>query len=519
MAKDSDQSAGTFAAEKAGEGLAGILAEENVFDRRALWRIGTWGVAAVAAVVVAVMANQASMGLRRDRLAAGDLSRQAQQLQAIARESQDETRRLAAAIDTLNNDRDRLFSRVTVLEHGLDSVTGAIARQNSPGAAAAPAPLPALPKVSPAAGAPPNPGNSAESQPASASQSPHPAIALVMGIAPAPAPPPAASDRPRGDPARPEPKPELKSAKAEVKSEPKAEAKPDSKQEPRLDAKLDAKSDPKSDAKPGSKSEAKLEQAIAPAPSPSPAASKTAVNAPTAVGTLPPTGSHALTMAVASLSMIGPSDPTAAKFIEPPNAANPASHAGMSQAPVTEAMASVSSKESTKDNAPPEATGLPVQRTEFAVDLGTANSVMGLRALWRGLLKSNAELSELRPIIIVREGNTGFGMQLRLAAGPLLDAASAAKICAALIESQRACETTVFDGQRLAMSADEAAPQAAKSAAPAAAAKPYPYKRSAPRHAAANPVTPINPIKREEPPPPPKPESSSAISGLFGNKR
>jgi len=74
VAKDSDQSAGTFAAEKAGEGLAGILAEENVFDRRALWRIGTWGVAAVAAVVVAVMANQASLGLRRDRLAAGDLS-------------------------------------------------------------------------------------------------------------------------------------------------------------------------------------------------------------------------------------------------------------------------------------------------------------------------------------------------------------------------------------------------------------------------------------------------------------
>jgi hypothetical protein len=126
------------------------------------------------------------------------------------------------------------------------------------------------------------------------------------------------------------------------------------------------------------------------------------------------------------------------------------------------------------------------------------------------------QLSKLRPIIIVREGNTGFGMQLRLAAGPLLDAASAAKICAALIESQRACETTVFNGQRLAMSADEVAPQAAKGAAPAAAAKPYPYKRNAPRHAAANPVIPI---KREEPPPPPKPESSSAISGLFGNKR
>ena len=40
-------------------------------------------------------------------------------------------RRLASAIETLNSDRDRLFSRVTVLEQGLDSVTGAIARQTA----------------------------------------------------------------------------------------------------------------------------------------------------------------------------------------------------------------------------------------------------------------------------------------------------------------------------------------------------------------------------------------------------
>jgi hypothetical protein len=230
-----------------------------------------------------------------------------------------------------------------------------------------------------------------------------------------------------------------------------------------------------------------------------------------------PAGSHPL--AVASQSMIGPPDPAAAKFVEPTKAANPVSRADMSPAPVTEAMASVSSKESkesTKENEASEAATPPVQRTEFAVDLGTANSVNGLRALWRGLVKSNAELSELRPIIIIREGNTGFGMQLRLAAGPLLDAAAAAKICAALIEGQRACETTVFEGQRLAMSADDVAPQAARGATPGPGAKPYPYKRSAPRHAAANTITP--PVKREEPPPPPKPEPSSALSGLFGNK-
>jgi hypothetical protein len=97
-----------------------------------------------------------------------------------------------------------------------------------------------------------------------------------------------------------------------------------------------------------------------------------------------------------------------------------------------------------------------VQHTDFAVDLGSANSVGGLRALWRGLVKSNTELAELRPIIVVKESTTGLGMQLRLAAGPLHDAAAAAKICAALTENKRACETTVFDGQRLAMAADDA---------------------------------------------------------------
>src|SRR6185295_7419054 len=109
--------------------LGGLLAEEDGLDRRALWRIGSWGVAATGAVVLAVMANQSSLGLRRDQVAAADLTRQAQQIQLVARETQNEARRLAAAIDTLNGDRDRLYLRVTGLEQGLDSVTGAIARQ------------------------------------------------------------------------------------------------------------------------------------------------------------------------------------------------------------------------------------------------------------------------------------------------------------------------------------------------------------------------------------------------------
>src|SRR5260370_7909767 len=49
-----------------------------------------------------------------------------------------------------------------------------------------------------------------------------------------------------------------------------------------------------------------------------------------------------------------------------------------------------------------------VQRTEFGVDVGGANSLNGLRVLWRGLLKSKstASLATLRPIILVKESHT-----------------------------------------------------------------------------------------------------------------
>ena len=127
MAKDRDHLADGFDTDNSGR-LS--LAEEDDLDRAALWRLGSWGVGSVAAVIVAVMASQSSVGLRREQIASADLARQSQQLQSVAQESQTEARRLASAIDTLNGDRDRLYSRVTVLEQGLDSVTGSIARQN-----------------------------------------------------------------------------------------------------------------------------------------------------------------------------------------------------------------------------------------------------------------------------------------------------------------------------------------------------------------------------------------------------
>ena len=131
MAKNPDHRAGGYETDNTGGVLSGLLAEEDDLDRRAMWRIGSWGAGAVGAVILAVVANQAALGWKRDQVASVDFTRQAQQIQTVTKETQNEARRLASAIDTLNGDRDRLYTRVTTVEQGLDSVTGAIARQGS----------------------------------------------------------------------------------------------------------------------------------------------------------------------------------------------------------------------------------------------------------------------------------------------------------------------------------------------------------------------------------------------------
>jgi hypothetical protein len=298
---------------------------------------------------------------------------------------------LASAIDTLNGDRDRLYSRVTVLEQGLDSVTGAITRQ--PPAAT-------------------SPQAAAASEPQTTSQSPAPVVSPVATSAAK------AVDKPPAD-------------------------------------------------------------AVAPEQGPATVAS---VSQPTANPT-------SATPLMASKSIMAPPDPAAGKLIEPAGAAKT-----VASAPMPDVVASVTPADDADiEQADAAAPKSAVQRTEFAIDVGGANSLPGLRAIWRELLKSQPALAALRPIIVVRERSTRPGMQLRLVAGPLIDAAAAAKICAVLSESQRICETTVFDGQRLAMKADEAP----------APAKPAVRKRTAKRATSEEPAK--------------KPESST-LSSLFSRR-
>ena len=446
MAKDTDHLAVRLGTENTGGLLTGFLAEEKEFDRHALWRLGSWGAVAVGAVVVAALANQSSLGQRRDQIAAADLSRLATQLQLTARESQSETRRLASAVETLNTDRDRIYSRMTVLEQGLESVTGALARQNP--AAASSQPAGAKPPASAATEASPT----APAQPASP-----PTVAPVSTTAAI------VTERPKTElaaPAQPQPAP------TQPRSQPQSPSSP----QPQMQATAPA----------AAVSLPKIESNNAPATAP--AEPLTSPN-----------------------SMMGPPDPAAAKLTEPASTPIPAPAANTTPPATTpEIAASTPVPSGEADSA--EGNSVQVQRIEFAVDLGSANSVGGLRALWRGIPKTNTELAKLRPIIVVRERGNGLGMQLRLAAGPLSDAAAAAKICAVLIETKRGCETTVFDGQRLSLQAEDKPEQA-----PSSQAKPTPFRRSLQRRA-----------KHEEPeappPTPPIPEKPSTLSKLFGNK-
>ena len=411
MAKVSDHRAGDFETDNTGGLLSGLLAEEDDLDRRALWRIGSWGVGAVAAVVVAVMANQSSLGLKREQMAAAELSRQAQQIQLAARETQNETRRLASAVDTLNGDRDRLYTRVTSLEQGLDSVTGSFIRQLPPNAAA-PGPAlatlepPAVPTLAPIIG-PVATAAPVTDKPTTKATGPEPSPATISSVA---------KDAPKTEPGKPE---KVEAAKTDAAKSDVARLEPAKSEASKVDvakadnAKADsAKADSaKADvAKPDA---TKADVAKTDASKADPGRPE-AVKAPAATPATP---------LVAAKSFMAPPDPSATKLLEPAN--KPLSLVVASPIPEVEAAAPpVSDEEADEATAPKVA----LQRTEFGVDLGTANSVNGLRALWRGLLKSrsNAPLTALRPVITIKEGTNGLGMQLHLVAAPN-DAGAAAR--------------------------------------------------------------------------------------------
>ncbi len=413
--------------------LSNFLADEPQWDRRMLLRLGAWAASTLGALAIAMLSAHWTQDLRREQVAAVDLARQSQSLQVTAREAQAENKRLTAAIETLNGDRDRLYARVTVLEQGLESVTGAVTRQSVPAS-----------------------------------------MVLLSATVPITLPPPAI--------AAPAVMPAHVSDPVATPQEPDA-------------------TPPKSAAAPAPPAQGEPQRQSLPAATlygpPDPAAPRLVEAAPAAPATTERRDKAA--------------DKGAEKSADksPPDRAAPlaATTEARKDAPVDTKLQIANTQPATQEVATPvpaaatPAAEVPAQRTDFGVDLGGANSLDGLRALWLGLLKSDAAaLGPLRPIVVIRERSNGLGMQLRLVAGPLSDAAAAARICAALAEKDRSCETTVFDGQRLALRAQSEPAQLRPVAHPATTPVPVRPTRHG-RHAS------LRAPKREEHAPEPAPAS------------
>jgi hypothetical protein len=154
-------------------------------------RLAGWGVAATAALLIAVIAANSTAG--RDRLsdalagghgtgAAEAAKAQADQAAQLARVAamEGDTRRLIEMVRSLAGDRERLMARVSVLERSLDDVTGAFQRQQSAAAQAATQPVPSAPSAPTKTAAAPAPASAA---PPSTAAEP-----VATPAAPAPAP-------------------------------------------------------------------------------------------------------------------------------------------------------------------------------------------------------------------------------------------------------------------------------------------------------------------------------------------
>jgi len=136
--------------------------------------------------------------------------------------------------------------------------------------------------------------------------------------------------------------------------------------------------------------------------------------------------------------------------------AGPANPAGPATVAPSGAPSQSSTTATAQDNPPADAPAptapTAAAKTDFGIDLGSAPTVEGLRALWAtAKSKHGALLEGLRPIITVREPTKPGNVELRLVAGPLPSATLAARLCVAITATGTVCQPAVFDGQRLAL--------------------------------------------------------------------
>ncbi len=93
-----------------------------------------------------------------------------------------------------------------------------------------------------------------------------------------------------------------------------------------------------------------------------------------------------------------------------------------------------------------------LSQTEFGVDIGSGLTIQALRTRWAAIRTAHPQLFEgLEPIVSVKEVPRTNRIELRLVAGPIAQAGTAAQLCAQLSVLGLFCQPTIFDGQRLAL--------------------------------------------------------------------
>jgi hypothetical protein len=373
-----------------------LIADEDDPDRATLWRLGSWAIAAVVALTLGLLSGQVPDGAKRSDLAEAELASQAARIEDLTRETKQETRRIAAAVETLNSDRDRLFGRLTALEQNLDSVTGSIAKQAPPATAT----------------------EHAADKVAERSMAPAPTTSETATSPASPPAPAVTAEAPKDVPARDPPKDTAKSASPAVTAVAAAQTAAPSENTAR-----------KADRSDG-------QRATAP-----PAAATTSPDTAAASGTPAPQSAAAQESDPATTTTVPKAAPGQPVALAPPSV--------ITATPLTplpeDAVAAAAAE--------PD---VPVERTQFGLDIGGASSMVGLRALWNGVRNSHpSQFAALRPVLAIRQNKNGFGLQVHVVAGPIPDAAAAAKLCAMLAADNRMCETAIFDGQRLLPDADD----------------------------------------------------------------
>ncbi|HEY6255388.1 MAG TPA: hypothetical protein VIY51_06295 [Xanthobacteraceae bacterium] len=123
--------------------------ERPLFGMQGLWRLAIWGGFATVALFVAVISAFSGTGAQRSAasVASGQQTSGLESVQprvpagdfrASPSNNAEETRHLSEAVRTLTADRDQLATRLAVLEHNLEGVTGSIKRDRAAAAASAP---------------------------------------------------------------------------------------------------------------------------------------------------------------------------------------------------------------------------------------------------------------------------------------------------------------------------------------------------------------------------------------------